>query len=171
MTRIVFAHGAGATPADPPLPALRALLGPGYEIEAPDLGPPDPAAWTAKLKPLLMQEGTIFLGHSLGGSQILKGLAELGPMARPRAVVTLAAPLWGMPGWEVPEFALPAYAPDALAHLPLRMFHSRDDEVVAFDHLTAWKALLPQARLYPVDGQGHQFEGDLSAVVIALSEV
>ncbi|WP_136636556.1 alpha/beta fold hydrolase [Pseudooceanicola onchidii] len=172
MTRILFAHGAGATPDDPPLPALRRLLGPGYQITAPDLGPPDPDTWTATLAPLLRQmESAILIGHSLGGSHILKTLAELGPAVTPRAFVGLACPLWGQPGWDVPGFALPAYAPEALARLPIRLFHARDDDVVPVDHLTAWKALLPQARLYPVERQGHQFTGDLSALVIALSEL
>lgn len=172
MTRILFAHGAGAGPTDPPLPALRQQLGPAYQITAPDLGPPDAAAWTAALKPLLTEDpGAILVGHSLGGAHILKTLAELGPMARPRAFVGLAVPLWGRPGWDSADFALPPYAPQALRTLPLRLFQSRDDDVVPFDHLAAWKTLLPHARLAPLEGQGHLFTGDLAPVIMAIAEL
>ena len=172
MTRILFAHGAEAGSGDPPLPALRQQLGAGYHITAPALGPPDAAAWTAALKPLLVEDpGAILIGHSLGGSHILKTLAELGPMVRPRAFVGLAVPFWGMPGWDDPDFALPPYAPGALSALPLRLFHARDDEVVPFDHLAAWKTHLPKTRIAPLETGGHQFTGDLAPLIIAISEV
>lgn len=172
MIPLLYAHGAGATPDDPPLPALRQLLGRGYEVTAPDLGPPDPQSWTATLRPLLLEaQGTILVGHSLGGSHLLKTLTELGPMAQPRAFVGLACPLWGMPGWEAEGFTLPPFALDALRALPLRLFHSRDDDVVDFDHLTAWKERLPNARLCPLDGQGHSFTGDLAPVAMAIAEL
>lgn len=172
MTRVLFAHGAGATPEDPPLPSLRQLLGRGYEITAPDLGPPDPETWAAALRPLLQDHpGTILIGHSLGGSHILKTLAELGPMVRARAFVGLACPLWGRPGWDAEDFKLPAYAREALDALPIRLFHSRDDGVVAFDHLAAWKETLPNARICPLDGHGHQFTGDLAPVLMAIAEL
>ena len=173
MIPLYFAHGAGAGPTDPPLPALRARLGAGYAVTTPDLGPPDPEIWTRRIKSDLaaLPDGTLLVGHSLGASHLLKCLAELGPAVRPRALVGLAAPLWGMPGWEADGFALPAWAPEPLAHLPLRMFQSRDDEAVAFDHLAAWGRLFPHARLYPLDGQTHVFTGDLSAIAIAISEL
>ena len=173
MIPLLFAHGGGAGPDDPPAPRLRALLGPGYAWSAPDLGDPDPAAWSRTLGAWLTAHptGAVLIGHSLGGSHLLKCLAELGPHIQPRGIVALAPPLWGQPGWDMPDFALPSYAPEALADRPIRLFHGRDDDVVGFDHMAAWGALLPRARLYPLAGQGHTFDGDLSAVALAVSEL
>lgn len=170
---VVFAHGAGATPDDPPLPALRRVLGTQYSIAAPDLGLPDPAVWSGKLKAELTNTGPapILIGHSLGGSHMLKCLAELGPMAHVRGFVGLACPLWGQPDWSSEDYALPDWAPEALARLPMRLFHARDDKVVAFDHLAAYGNLFPQARRHPFATGGHMMETDLSAVAIAMAEL
>lgn len=172
-TPVIFAHGAGAAPGDPPLPALRTLLGTGYTITAPDLGPPEAAAWTARLTPLLREQagGAILVGHSLGGAHLLKCLAELGPVVQPRAFVGLACPLWGQPDWEEPAFALPAWAPEALARLPMRLFHASDDTVVPPAHLSAWGQIFPHARCHPLPTGGHEFGGDLSAIAMAVAEL
>ncbi|WP_375175723.1 alpha/beta hydrolase [Pseudooceanicola sp.] len=172
-THVIYAHGAGSSPTDAPLPALRDLLGRNYRITAPDLGPPDPQAWTAALTPLLRDHGAqaILVGHSLGGSHILKCLAELGPAVQPRAFVGLACPLWGQPGWESAEFALPAWAPDALSRLPIRLFHARDDTVVPPDHLQEWATVLPQARCHSIAKGGHEFTEGLSSVAMAIAEL
>lgn len=173
MTTILFAHGAGATPDDPPRPALQNLLGPGYDIIAPDLGPPDAARWSDILKPLLsaISPRPILIGHSLGGSHILKCLAELGPAAQPRAFVGLACPFWGAKGWESDAFALPVWAPDALVRVPIRMFHATDDDVVPVSHLDAWQDRLPNARCHRLVTGGHLFDTDLSAIALTIAEL
>ncbi|EAQ04485.1 hypothetical protein OB2597_10084 [Pseudooceanicola batsensis HTCC2597] len=173
MIPVLYIHGAGAAPEDPPLADLRRRLGAQYHVLAPELGPPDPATWTARLKPRLggIDRCTILIGHSLGASHLLRCLAELGPAAVPRALVGLAAPFWGAPEWSVEGFELPRYAPDALAHLPIRLFHACDDQTVPVGHLGMWQEALPAARTYRLDGGGHTFRDNLAPVVMAIAEL
>ncbi|WP_088625744.1 alpha/beta fold hydrolase [Oceanicola sp. 22II-s10i] len=173
MTPVFFAHGAGATPADAPLPELTAALGNGYAITAPSLGDPDPAHWSRRLKAALtdLPPSTILVGHSLGASHLLKCLAELGPMVAPRGMIGLACPDWSGAGWDASGYALPDWAPEALARLPIRLFHARDDEVVPFAHLAALGAALPNARCYPLPSGGHALTGALSPVAVAIAEL
>lgn len=173
MIPLLFLHGAGAAAGDPPLPALRRALGPGYEITAPDLGEPDAGAWSRAIKAAISAIGpsAILAGHSLGASHLLKCLAELGPAVRPRGMVGLATPFWGETDWNSTAFALPDWGPDALARLPIRLFHGTEDKEVPPSHLDRWGQTLPGARLYRLDGQGHDFGGDLAAVAMAIAEL
>lgn len=170
---VVYAHGAGAGPADPPWPELSAALGPGYDVAAPDLGPPDAARWSRLLAEAVRAAPSppLLIGHSLGGSHLLKLAAELGPAVPIRGVIALAAPCWGEPDWVSEDFALPDWAGMALARVPVRLFHARDDEVVPFAHLAALARRLPDARCRPVAGGGHEFSGGLAPVGMAAAEL
>lgn len=173
QTPVFFAHAADATPLDAPLPALQDALGPGYRIIAPDLGPPDPDTWSKRIKDHLTTDAAqaILIGHSLGGSHVLKCLAEIGPTLRPRAFVGLACPMWGLPEWDNPAYALPPWAPEALAHLPMRFFRASDDDLVGQDHLDAYHHAFPHARTHTFSCGGHKFQSDLSALTITLAEL
>jgi len=173
MPALIWAHGAGAAAQDPPFPSLRAALGPSWTVTAPELGEPDPAAWTRTLRRALDEAapGTVAVGHSLGASHLLKTLAGMGPQARLRGMVGLAPPFWGLPGWDVEGYALPPWAAEALTHLPVRLFFGARDEVVTPDHGPAWAAALPNARTYLLEDQGHDFAGSLAAVAMAIAEL
>jgi pimeloyl-ACP methyl ester carboxylesterase len=49
-------------------------------------------------------------------------------------------------------------------------YHSRDDEVVPFEHLALYQAKLPKATVREFDGRGHQFGDDLSEVARDIRE-
>jgi predicted alpha/beta hydrolase family esterase len=170
---VLYAHGAGAGPEDVPLPALRRLLGPGYAITAPDLGPPDPGEWTARLHKALraLPDRAVLIGHSLGGSHLLRCAAELSLELQLRGIVTLAAPFWGAEDWQNDGFALPVYAEQALATFPIRLFHGAEDTDVPPAHMQALSHALPRARHYLLPGQDHGFDGDLSPVTMAIAEL
>ncbi|MBF9043363.1 hypothetical protein HKCCE4037_08495 [Rhodobacterales bacterium HKCCE4037] len=170
--RVLFAHAAGHTPNDPPLPRLRRALGPGFQIDAPDLGAPDPAVWTSKLSAALTapRAPSILVGHSLGGSELLRVIATHHPRFSAAGFVGLGVPLWGMPDWPYEAFMLPDGAAKALSGLDrIVFFGSADDDVVDPSHLPAWRDRLPRARTVETHGNGHIFDrGAIAPVLLEL---
>lgn len=182
VSQVLLIHGGGdgAFAADAVLAAsLRDALGVGYALrypQMPDEDQPEYAAWRSQITGELgAMEGAVFLvGHSLGGSVLLKYLAEGGveqAMApRPSeptiaGLFLLAAPYWGAPDWEVDEYALPeGFAARLSSGLPVFLYHCRDDAVVPFAHLDRYAHHLPHATLRAIDQGGHQLDGHLSAV-------
>jgi predicted alpha/beta hydrolase family esterase len=107
----------------------------------------------------------LLIGHSLGGSMLLKYLAE-GTYQRPIAGLFLVAvPYWGKQDWER-EYAVPD---DFAARLPpirhLFLYHSRFDENAPFASLKRYQEQLPQATVRVLDGKEHSFTEGLPVLV------
>lgn len=113
------------------------------------------SAWSAAIAPLLA-DAAVVVGHSFGGSTVLKMFAEHDYGVE--RLLLLAAPDWGPAGWDVPDYALPDDTADRLpGRLRIELHHCVDDEVVPFAHLNLLAARLPQAQpIYRRNG-GHQF--------------
>src|SRR5215467_5116116 len=141
---------------------LQEQLGSDYKVLAPDM--PDPnhpryLAWRGKIEQELgkLDADVLLIGHSLGGSMLLKYLAE-GTYQRPIAGMFLVAvPDFGKQDWEL-EYAVPD---DFASHLPpirqLFLYHSRSDEEVPFSSLLRYQEKLPQATVRVLDGKEHSF--------------
>jgi uncharacterized protein len=171
---VLFIQGAGAGAyAEDRLLAesLQRELGAGYEVQCPQMpdeeNSPYPA-WKAEIDSRLaaMKGAVALVGHSVGGSVLLKYLCERKPAKPIAGLFVIAAPYWGASEfWSWDEGALPADAATRLAgDWPLIFYQSRDDEVVPFAHLALYAAKLPRATIREFDGRGHQFKNDLSAV-------
>lgn len=164
--------GQGAYEADGILAAyLQDALGSEYEIlypKMPDEARPRYAAWKDQLaKELAMVNGQVILvGHSLGGSILLKYLSEEKPAKPISGLFLIAPPFWGADDWQVDEYALQENFAEKLPAVPgIFFYHSSDDEWVPFAHLALYAEKLPQAAIRKFDGRGHQFNNDLSEVV------
>lgn len=141
---------------------LQKQLGSDYEVLAPDM--PDPEhprylAWRDQIEQELgkLDADALLIGHSLGGSMLLKYLAE-GTYQRPIVGLFLVSvPYWGNQDWEL-EYAVPE---DFASHLPsirqLFLYHSRSDEIVPFSSLRRYQEQLPQATVRVLDGKDHSF--------------
>jgi uncharacterized protein len=164
--------GAGAYAEDRLLAAsLERALGADYEVhcpQMPDEDNPSYAAWTTEIETRLVgfNCAVTVVGHSVGGSVLLKYVCERAPGPRIAGLFVLAAPFWGASeGWRWDEGTLPADAASKLAsNWPLLLYHSRDDEVVPFGHLALYAARLPRATVRALDEGGHQFRNDLAGV-------
>lgn len=167
MNHVLFIHSADAQGAgegsSPLVAALRKELGPDYAMDAPLMPSPEApaaAAWEIALADHLSRQSTPFtlVGHSLGGSLILKYLAG---HDRPRGllgVVSIAAPFWGMPDWEIEEWALPPGFEKRLSSLDnVIVYHSEDDDGVSVSHADRYGEALPKAVVKKVNGRGHLF--------------
>lgn len=125
----------------------------------PDADNPDAVAWGEAVRSHMdaIDEDFVAVGHSLGGTTILKEIAERGTPPDLRGAVTMAMPFWKAPGWQVPDYAVPDDT-GALGDVPLILYASVGDETVAIDHLDRYGAMLPNAVLRRVSGTGHLFD-------------
>lgn len=172
--QVLFIQGAGegAYDADAKLvESLRKKLGKEYKVIYP--GMPHEAdapydEWSQQISQALSeaQGPIIVIGHSVGASILLKYLSEVPPKKALAGIFLLSAPFWGGEGWhyegykklQVPE-NVEAKLP---AEVPLFLYHCQDDEIVPYEHLALYAALLPHATIRPLQQGGHQLNNDLS---------
>jgi uncharacterized protein len=170
---VLFVHGGGegAYEEDKKLAAnLRDVLGAAYDVrypKMPDEDHPEYEVWKNQIaKELTALDGEVLLvGHSLGGSILLKYLSEEKVEKPVAGIFLIAPPYWGTEDWEVSEYELQEnFASKLPKELPMYFYHSRDDEWVPFAHLALYAEKLPQATIREFDGRGHQFNDELSEV-------
>lgn len=182
MTKsVLFIHGAGggAYDEDKALAAsLQSALGAEYHVQCPQMpdeenSPYDP--WKAEIEAqLAVLHGDVSLvGHSVGGSVLVKYLSETKPKRPVAGLFVVAAPYWGEnEGWQWDDLNLPSDIAARLAgSWPIFFYHNRDDEIVPFAHLSLYSTKLPRAEARAFDAGGHQFNSDLSAVAKDISTV
>jgi predicted alpha/beta hydrolase family esterase len=167
--QVLFIHGAGGYEEDKKLAAdLRDALGTTYDVRYSKMSDNhEVAVWKNQIaRELAVLDGEVILvGHSLGGSILLKYLSEEKVDKPVAGVFLIALPYWGAEDWEVDEYTLEKdFASKLPEELPVFMYHSRDDETVPFAHLALYAEKLPQATVYEFDDRGHQFDDDLSEV-------
>jgi len=154
--------------------SLRQELGPDYEVHYPRMpGEDDPSyeRWKIALESLFgtLREGAIVVGHSVGGTILLKVLAEQPSPRRFGAIVLIAAPFVGEGGWSADDLQFP---PDLGARLPkgvpVHLFHGLEDETAPPSHVELWARAVPQARVHRLPGRDHQLNNDLREVAAAI---
>ena len=163
--------GKGAHDEDTALAAsLERALGGQYEVHfprMPDEADPSVKSWKGKISAELsrLRGKVLLVGHSIGGSILLKYLSEEDVKKPIAGLFLLAAPSWDEDRWNFDDLKLPHDIAETLASIPrIFLYHSRDDVVVPFAHLALHGARLPQATIRAVDGRGHQFGNDLTDV-------
>jgi uncharacterized protein len=171
IRNLLFIHGAGH-PRHPEGSGQLAdyfarELGDAFRAVAPTMPEPDDPhyrPWRDEIERQLSALGDdlLLVGHSFGGSVLLKYLAE-GSYQRPVAGLFLVAvPFWGS---DFPDFALPE---DFAAHLPSAptfLYQSTDDPEVPFSHLRRYQEHLPWATSRAIDGSQHSFTDGLPQLV------
>ena len=156
---VIQGGGAGAYEEDAQLAAaLQDALGSGYHViypHMPNEADPEYPAWKAQIaKELAVLDGNaIVVGHSAGGSVLLRYLAEEHVAQSIGGIFIIAAPYWGAEEWHA----------DPPKEVPLFLYHSRDDAIIPFAHLALWAKKLGTAVTREVTG-GHQLNNDLAAV-------
>jgi uncharacterized protein len=132
----------------------------------PNEADPTYAAYKTQIaKELASLEGPIVLvGHSMGGTVLLRFLTEEKVKKTIAGIFLVAAPYWTAEEWFDEHKLHKNFASPSRKIPPIFFYHSRDDLVVPFIHLAMYAAELPQATIREFDGRGHQFENDLSEV-------
>jgi predicted alpha/beta hydrolase family esterase len=172
--KVLFIQGGGkeAHAWDARLVAsLQEKLGPGYAVsypEMPDEADPDYQAWKRRISEELNRLGddTVLVGHSLGGSVLMKALAKGLITQRLKGVCLIAAPFFHeREGWQWHEAQLPAGPLDKLpTAAPVFLYHGREDEDVPIAHLSLYSKAFPGAVTRVLAGRNHQLNDDLTEV-------
>ena len=168
---VLFIHSAGAQSGDqgstPFVKHLRQSLGSAYRVSCPAMPAPTKPSyerWKNELERLLQSDSSppILVGHSLGGSVLLKYISEHRPGIPAAGLFVVAAPYWGSTGWKVKEFALrKSFARSLPKALRIYLYQSRDDEEVDIEHLLRYSKAIPRATVRILDGGGHSFKEGL----------
>ena len=170
--QVLFIQGAGegAYGEDEKLAAsLRDLLGSEYHVRYPKMPEEEDQgyeAWKARIsQELAAFNAVILVGHSVGTSMLLKYLSEENVENSILGIFLIAAPYWGAGGWQMDEFKLDEdRASKLLEAIPVFFYHSREDDIVPFEHLAMHVEKFPQATIRKFEGRGHQFNNDLSEI-------
>jgi uncharacterized protein len=179
--QVLFLHSAG--PQGPHqgssdlVSHLKKGLGSDYAFAAPK--PPRPEdpdypRWKRALAKALkgMKGEVIAIGHSLGGSVLLKYLSEEKVKVKIAALFLAATPYWGEKGWEYEMFYLKDRFAKSLPAIPkIFLYHSRQDEVVAFGHVKRYAESPPGAKVRALKGDSHVFEAGLPELLQDLKRV
>ncbi len=171
--------GEGAYAADKKLAAsLQEWLGSAYQVHYPmmpnEADPEYEAYKTQIAKELTSLDGpTALVGHSMGGTVLLRYLTEEKVEKPIAGIFLVATPYWTAEDWFDEHKLHKNLASPSHKTPPIFFYHSRDDHVVPFAHLAMYAAKLPQVTLHEFDGRGHQFNDDLSEVaadILSLSK-
>lgn len=155
--------------------SLRRELSPEYDIRYPRMpreDEPSLARWQPALKKELEQlgEGAVLVGHSIGGTILLKLLSEYAPARKPSGIFLIAAPFVGEGGWSVDELQLPAKLGTRLpSRMPVHFYHGLADETAPPEHLELFARAVPQAVVHRLPGRDHQLNDDLKEVARAIA--
>jgi predicted alpha/beta hydrolase family esterase len=168
---VLFIHSAGPQSGEqgsaPFVKHLRQSLGSAFRVTCPAMPAPTKPSyerWQLELERLLPGDKSppILVGHSLGGSVLLKYLSEHKPKVPAAGLFIVAAPYWGSAGWKVEEFVLrESFARSLPNSLKVYLYQSRDDEAVDIEHLSRYSKAIPQATVRILDGGGHTFKHGL----------
>lgn len=170
---VLFIHGGGqgAYDADALLAqSLQKELGSAYDVKYPKMPLEEEAGyldWKAQIAAELatLEDQVILVGHSVGGSILLKFLSEEQVVISIAGLFLISAPYFGDKGWNYEELTLSQDFPEKVSRIPyVFLYHSRDDEIVPFAHLALYGQKLPQATVRKIASGGHQLENDLRLI-------
>jgi predicted alpha/beta hydrolase family esterase len=171
---VLFIQGAGSMHGPEGSGRLAAYLArelrTGYCVIAPEMHEADNPhyqPWRDRIDQELetLDKEVILVGHSFGGSVLLKYLAE-GSYRNPvRGLFLVSIPNWGPDGWAYDEYAAPSDVGSRLPPSKIFLYHSRDDPEVPFMHLAYYQQNLPTATVRPIDGSEHSFVDGLPTLV------
>ena len=174
--QILFAHSGGGqgSPGEGSFDLvsyLKRKLSSEYDIHYPIID--DPEAPTYKMwKKLFSREfkkvkqPIILVGHSLGGSMLLKYFSEERPQIAISALFLVATPFWGKNGWNVEDFVLQESFESELTHITkVFLYQCKDDAIVPFGHLKFYKKVFPYSVVRILNGTDHAFADGLPELV------
>lgn len=177
---ILFIQGAGTETIaleEPMVHALHQQLGSEFHIRHPGMPEADAPAyglWKAAIEKEIgaVTGPLILLGHSLGGSVLLKYFSEVPVPENVLGLILFGMPFWGAAGWKYKEFELDEEKLHGLKVLKgIYIYHSRSDEEVPFEHLDHYLRILPAAQSRVLTAIDHSYKGAVNIIVKDINEL
>jgi predicted alpha/beta hydrolase family esterase len=176
--QVLFIQGAGEGTHDEwddkLVDSLRRELGDGFEVRyprMPDEDDPTYERWgpTIEREIAALDDGAILVGHSVGGTLLVRLLVEQSREIELGAIVLVAAPFDGDGGWPSDDFETPGDLGDRLPdNVPVHLFHGLDDDEVPPTHLELYARVIPRAHVHRLPGRDHQLGNDLGEVATVI---
>lgn len=177
--QVLFVQGGGQGTHDDwdnkLVDSLQRELGREYEIHYPRMPREDEPSydrWKAALEKELgkLSDGAIVVGHSIGGTVLLKALTEQVTTLELAGIFLVSAPFVGEGGWDSDDLQFPS---DLGAHLPkgapVHFFQGLSDDTAPPLHADLYAHAVPQARVHRLPGRDHQLNDDLTEVATAIA--
>ncbi|GIO98617.1 alpha/beta hydrolase [Paenibacillus lautus] len=171
--QVLFIHSAGPQGihqgSSDLIAHLQDQLGKAYHVLSPGMPDPDYVLWKAQIANEInaLNGEVLLVGHSLGGSVLLKYLSEEDCQLTISGLFLIAAPYWGKDDdWQSEDFRLPDSFATILPRISsLYLYHSRHDPVVPFAHAQHYAKQLPQAVTRAYEGDDHYFREGLPELI------
>lgn len=150
---------------------LEAELPDGFRVVAPEMpdAETDPryGPWRDAIGATLasLEAPVLVVGHSLGGSVVLKMLSDAPAHPATRGLFLASMPWWGPEGWPWDELALPDDLATRLPDIPVFLYHSIDDPEVPIAHLELYASRLPGATVRRIPGAEHSYRNGLPQLI------
>lgn len=163
---VLFIQGAGEetiAAEEPIVNMLHKNLGQDFHIRhprMPDAGNPKYLSWKENIKQEIASAASsvILLGHSLGGSILLKLFSEEPVPENVLGMILFGVPFWGTEDWKFEEFEIDERSFKQLRTVRnIYLYHSRDDEEIPFSHLERYRRALPGAKIKILSGTDHTY--------------
>lgn len=175
--QVLFIHSAGPQGgkqgSSPLIAYLQKSLSEDYHLSCPAMpNPENPsyASWKAILKEKLseLNGNVVLIGHSLGGSVLLKFLSEEACDLSISGLFVMGSPYWGLDKkWFYREFELSNDFSSRVSQIKqIYLYQSRNDDVVPFSHFEHYEYKLPHAKTRVFENYGHLFQNDLPELVL-----
>ncbi len=170
---VLFIHGAGdeGYESDAELAAsLRRELGSNFAVHYPRMGWDESAGdygWLRRIREELdaIAREVVLVGHSLGGSMLLKYLSEHETDHPIAGMFLMSIPFWGHDEeWERALALRDDFADKLPKGVPVFLYHCVDDDVVDVSHVDLYARKLSHAIVRKIARGGHQLGNDLSPV-------
>ena len=171
--KILFAHSAGRQYGKGKgsydlVKYLKSKLSDKFEILFPTIEKPNSPTY-AKFKKMFasvlneITEPIILVGHSLGGSTLIKYLSEEKLDISITGLFLIATPHWKN---NMKEFQLKENFQASLKNIPaIFLYHSKNDSEVPFEHLKFYETAFKSATVRKLPGKEHTFPKGLSLLV------
>ncbi len=173
LKKIFFAHSAGPQYGEGKgsynlVKYLRSKLYGAYDILFPKIAEPKAPTY-AKFKAMFVSslakitEPVILIGHSLGGSLLLKYLSEEKPDISIAGLFLVSTPHWKS---NMKEFELKENFQNSLKEIPaVFLYRSKNDADVPVDNLQFYKSAFNNAVVHELPGKEHIFTKGLPELV------
>ena len=176
VKQVLFAHSGGGQGSAGQgsfdlVNALKSELSNEYEIHYPIIDNPEAPTYEMWKKMFdsefkKINQSIILVGHSLGGSVLLKYLSEEQPHISILGLFLVAIPHWGESDWDVDDFILKENFEESLVHIPkIYLYHCKHDEVVPFQHLPFYENTFKTSTVRKLNGKDHSFSKGLPELV------
>lgn len=180
--KIFFAHSGGGQsgPGEGSydlVAYLRRVLSDDFEVHFPLIDDPEEPTYDMWQKMLsvelkAIEQPIILIGHSLGGSMLLKYLSEEKPNIEISAIFLIGTPLWASSGWNIDDYILKEnFETELKAINKIFLYHSNEDAIVPFEHLDFYKRAFPEATVRVINGTDHAFAEGLPELVADIKSV